>query len=54
MNVEYINPFIQASQSVIEMLCGIKAKLGKVYLRNSPFAVNQVVVMIGVIGKIKG
>jgi chemotaxis protein CheX len=54
VNEEYINPFIQASQSVIEMLCGIKAKLGKVYLRNSPFAVNQVVVMIGVIGKIKG
>lgn len=54
MKAEYINPFIEAAQSVIKMLCGIEAKLGKVYLRNSPFSVNQVVIMIGVIGKIKG
>lgn len=54
MKVEYINPFIQASQLVIKTLCGIEAKLGKVHLRDSSFSVNQVVIMIGVIGKIKG
>lgn len=54
MKVEYINPFIEASQSVLQMLCGISAKLGKVYLRDSPLLVNQVVIMIGVIGKVKG
>ncbi len=54
MNVEYINPFIEASQSVIKTLCGKNSKLGKVYLRNSPLSVNQVVIMIGVFGKIKG
>lgn len=54
MKVEYINPFIQASQSVIKTLCSIDTRLGKVYLRNSPFLVNQVAILIGVIGKIKG
>ncbi|PKM87780.1 MAG: chemotaxis protein CheX [Firmicutes bacterium HGW-Firmicutes-12] len=54
MKVEYINPFIEAAQSVIKILCGIDAVLGKVYLRSSPFSVNQVVIMIGVIGRIKG
>lgn len=54
MKVEYINPFIEASQSVINMLCGAEVKLGKVYLRKSPFSVNQVIIMIGVVGKIKG
>ncbi len=54
MNVEYINPFIEASQSVIKMLCGSESKLGKVYLRNSPLSVDQVVIMIGIVGKIKG
>lgn len=54
MKVEYINPFMQSAQSVIKMLCGIESKLGKVYLRSSHFSVNQVVIMIGVVGKIKG
>lgn len=54
MKAEYINPFIEAARSVIKMLCGTETKLGKVYLRNSPFSVNQVAIMIGVIGKMKG
>lgn len=54
MKIEYINPFIEAAQSVMKMLSGIEAKPDKAYLRNSPFFVNQVVIMIGVIGKIKG
>ena len=54
MKVEYINPFIEAAQSVIKTICGIDAKLGKVYLRSSSFSVHQVVIMIGVIGRIKG
>lgn len=54
MKAEYINPFIQAAQSVIKTLCGIELKLGKVYIRNSPFSVNQVVIMIGVVGKLRG
>jgi chemotaxis protein CheX len=54
MKVEVINPFIEASQSVFKMLCGIEVTLGRIYLRNSSFSVNQVVVMIGLVGKIRG
>lgn len=54
MKAEYINTFIEAAKSVMQMLCGVEAKLGKVHLRNSPYSVNQVIIMIGVIGKIKG
>lgn len=54
MKAEYINPFVEASQSVIKMLLNTEAKLGKLHLRNSPLSFDQVVIMIGVIGKIKG
>lgn len=54
MKEEYINSFIEGAQSVIKMLCGIEVKHHKVYLRNSPILFNEVVIMIGVTGKIKG
>lgn len=54
MKVEYINPFIESAQSVIKTLCNTNVKLGKVYLKESPFSVNQIIIIIGVIGKIKG
>lgn len=54
MKVEYINPFIQAAQSVIKSLCRVDAKLGKIYLRSSPFTANQIIIIIGIVGKIKG
>lgn len=54
MKAEYINTFIEAAQSVMHMVCDADAKIGKLHLRNSPYSVNQVIIMIGVIGKIKG
>jgi len=54
MKAEYINPFIRSARSVINSLLGIDAELGKIYLRSEPFLYNQVVIMIGFIGKIKG
>lgn len=54
MKVEYINPFIEAAQSVTKTLCNVDTNLGKVHLKQSPFSVNQIVIMIGVVGKIKG
>lgn len=54
MKAEYINTFIEAAQSVMHMVCDVDTKIGKLHLRNSPYSVNQVIIMIGVIGKIKG
>ncbi len=54
MNVEYINPFIEASQSVLMMMTGKKPSLGQVYLRKSPFKGDNVAVIVGLTGRIRG
>lgn len=54
MNVEYINPFIEASQTVLKQIAGVEAKLGKVYLKNSPYKSDDVMVIVGLTGKIRG
>jgi chemotaxis protein CheX len=54
MNVEYINPFIEASQTVLKQIAGIDAKLGKVYIKTSPYKGDAVVVIVGLTGTIRG
>lgn len=54
MNVDYINPFIEASQTVLKQIAGIDAKLGKVYLKDSPYKSDNVVIIVGLTGKIRG
>lgn len=54
MNVEYINPFIEASQQVFRMMTGIKPQLGNVHLKNSPYPGDSIAVIIGLTGKIRG
>jgi chemotaxis protein CheX len=54
LKVEHINPFIGASQCVIKMLCNINTTTGKVHLRATSNFYNQVIIIIGLVGKIKG
>ena len=54
MNIEYINPFIEASQSVLKMMLGIDVKLGKVYLKSSPYMGDSAMIIVGLTGKIRG
>lgn len=54
MNAEYINPFIVASQTVIKSISGIDAKLGKIYLKDSPFMGDSVIIIVGLTGKMRG
>ncbi len=54
MNVEYINPFIEASQSVFLTMTGKKPALGKVFVKKNPFASANVAVIVGLTGKIRG
>lgn len=54
MNVDYINPFIEASQSVLMMMTGNKPELGQVYIRKSPFQSDNIAVIVGLTGKIRG
>lgn len=54
MNIEYINPFIEASQTVLQQMAGLEAKLGKVYLKTSPYSSESIVIIVGLTGKIRG
>ena len=54
MKAEYINPFIEAAQEVLKTLLETDTKLGKIYLKSSPFSVCDMIIMIGVVGKIRG
>jgi chemotaxis protein CheX len=54
MNVENINPFIQAAQSVLKTLCSTEAILGKIYMKNSPYLADQMIIVVGVVGKMRG
>jgi chemotaxis protein CheX len=54
MNVEHINPFIEASQQVFQMMTGIKPELGNVHLKSSPYAGDSIAVIVGLTGKIRG
>lgn len=54
MNVEYINPFIQGTQSVLKNVCNEDTSLGKIYLKSSPYTGETISIIIGVTGDIKG
>ncbi|HEY8420715.1 MAG TPA: chemotaxis protein CheX [Thermoclostridium sp.] len=54
MNVDYINPFIEASQQVFQMVIGVKPTLKKVYLKKSLYSSDSVAVIVGLTGKIRG
>ena len=54
MNVEYINPFIEASTSIIKQTTNISPNLGKVYVREKPYSSTNILVMIGLTGKVSG
>ena len=51
MNVEYINPFIEASQSVLKQIAGIDARLGNVYIKKSPYTGDNILIFVGLTGK---
>ena len=54
MNIEYINPFIEASQTVLKQITQLDAKLGKVYLKNSPYDSEDILIMVGLTGNMRG
>jgi len=54
MNIDYINPFIEASQTVLRQIASISAKLGKVYLKDSPYKSDSILILVGLTGSIRG
>jgi len=54
LNVEYINPFVNVSVNLMKMICNETVSRGKVYIKDSTFSSDNVVIIIGVAGEIKG
>lgn len=52
MNAEYINPFIEASSNIITQTTGLPFQLEKAYIKDTPYANDNVLVLIGLTGKI--
>ncbi len=54
MKVEYINPFIEASRMVLKQVANIEVTLGKVYLKKAPYSSEDIIIIVGLTGKIRG
>lgn len=54
MNVEYINPFLEASRLVLKSVANMDITLGKVYLKTSTYPSDALLIIIGLMGKLKG
>lgn len=54
MKIEYINPFIEASKSIINQTTGFLPEMGKPYVKEAPYKGNNVLVLIGLTGEIHG
>lgn len=53
-NVEYINPFIEASQNVLRDFCRIEVKLGKPYITNASYEGDTLIIIVGITGDLRG
>lgn len=54
VNVEMINPFISAAQSVLRDMAQITTKMGKPYLKNPEYEGNMITIIVGITGEIRG
>lgn len=54
MKVEFINPFIKATTDVLKTLTNIDFSVGKPYIKASPYAAKDVIIIVGITGEIRG
>jgi chemotaxis protein CheX len=54
INAEYINPFLMAATSIIKDVCQIELAVGKPYVKETAFADDSVIIMIGITGEMRG
>lgn len=54
MKVEYIEPFIKASQNILLQVANEETVLGKMFLKDSTFHGDNVIIIIGIAGDVKG
>lgn len=54
MKAEYINPFIKASKEILTQMTQINFQVGRPTLKSSPFSANNIIILIGITGDIRG
>lgn len=54
MRVEYINPFVSAAYSVLQMVLGVEPEKGQLAMRPGIFTSQQCSIVMGVTGKVEG
>ena len=54
VNVNYINPLLKASVSVIEQACGLNVTIGKPGLKEASFNRDELLILMGITGEMKG
>ncbi|MEW9123524.1 MAG: chemotaxis protein CheX [Thermotaleaceae bacterium] len=54
MKAELVNPFIKASKDILLQTSMVPFELGKVYMKDSPFLTQNVAILIGLTGGLKG
>lgn len=54
MKIEYIEPFIKASQNILLQVVNEEATLGKLFLKDSTFHGDNVIIIIGIAGDVRG
>lgn len=54
MNVKFLNPFIEAAFSVLEMEIGVTSQRGELSLQKSAATANEITVLISMVGQAQG
>lgn len=54
VKVEHINPFIKASKDILTQMTNMEFTVGKPFVKTSPCAAGNIVIVIGITGDIKG
>ncbi len=54
MKQEYINSFVESSQSVIAQVTGMQSTIGTIEVKDIPYTSDSVVVLIGLTGQLYG
>ncbi len=54
MKAEYINPFIKASAEILKQTTQLDFTTGAPYLKSSPFGADDIVIMVGITGELRG
>lgn len=54
MDVRYVNPFLKASSEVIKQVLNQDIKFDRPYVKKTPFLAEELLVIIGIVGSVKG